>query len=179
MIVEKHYDDEVLISLLESADGDRETVTDPHLDSCVDCRASLESLREVTEILNDDATWSPHEPSEEPSPKVMAHLNGFAARMSAEEAEAEVWIQELLSGPKETWADNLARHPQWRTAGMVRKLIEATDRAIDRSPADGVKVSELAVKIVEAPCAREVSDQQCLRTRGAAWREHAYALYYV
>lgn len=175
MIVEKHYDQEVLISLLESAERDREIVGDPHLESCAECRTSLHSLRELTEVLKDEAIWSRYEPSDEVPPKVMAHLSGFATRMATEDAEAEVRVRELLSGPRETWADHLAANPQWQTAGMVRKLIEATDRAIQLHPPDALEITSLGRKLAEQ--LSSALPNESIRLQAACWREQAYALY--
>jgi len=73
----------------------------------------------------------------------------------------------------------LHAHPEWRTAGMVRKLIEATDRAIETMPPDALEITSIAVEIAEGLNAARYGESTVLRLRGHAWRERAYALYFT
>jgi hypothetical protein len=43
--------------------------------------------------------------------------------MTDEDSRAETILQELLAGSREEWMPRLNEHPEWRTAGVVRKLI--------------------------------------------------------
>ncbi|HSY51130.1 MAG TPA: hypothetical protein VLC46_20155 [Thermoanaerobaculia bacterium] len=95
--------------------------------------------------------------------------------MNDEDAVAEIYIKQLLTGSRDTWAPRLAEHPEWRTAGLVRKLIAAVDRAIDVMPADAVEITGLAVEISECLPGSE----GVYRLRGNTWYEHGYALLYT
>jgi len=58
---------------------------------------------------------------------------------------------------------------------VVRKLIAATDRAIDLMPSDAVEITRLASSIAE-----ELADSECSNhLRGSAWYEFGYALLYT
>ncbi|HEX9492240.1 MAG TPA: hypothetical protein VGA33_03160, partial [Thermoanaerobaculia bacterium] len=63
MIIEQHYDEEVLIGLLEEADHDS------HVPGCETCAGTLESLRDLTGALRDNSVWDERQLSETPAPK--------------------------------------------------------------------------------------------------------------
>jgi tetratricopeptide (TPR) repeat protein len=169
MITEQHYEEEVLIALLE--EGDATLDRDPHIAACAVCSATLASVRDMAGCLKSPAVWDQTAISAAPSEKVLATLRGAQSDMLAEDAVAEIYLRELLAGPRETWAARLEAHPEWRTAGTVRKLIAATDRAIETMPPDAVEITALAVDIAEG--------LGNARLRAHSWRERAYALYFT
>ncbi|HEX2122665.1 MAG TPA: hypothetical protein VHL59_13580 [Thermoanaerobaculia bacterium] len=73
----------------------------------------------------------------------------------------------------------LRQHPEYRTAGVVRKLIEASARAIDTMPPDAVELTALATEIADHLEPAAYPGDTIPRLRGAAWRERAYALFYT
>ncbi|HYO76136.1 MAG TPA: hypothetical protein VE010_06695 [Thermoanaerobaculia bacterium] len=109
----------------------------------------------------------------------MATLRAFADRMADEGTRAETYLTELLAGSRETWMPRLAEHPEWRTAGTVRSLIDAASRAIDTMPPDAVEMTALATEIAEHLDQTAFPSDTVSRLRGAAWRERAYALFYT
>ena len=173
-MVERHYDEDVLVTMLDA----RIIESDPHLAVCGECSERLEDFRMVTEALRDTATWDLREdPAPNPNPNTIATLRAFADTMAAEDAAAATYLTELLAGPRETWIGNLHAHPEWRTAGVVRALVAATDRALDTMPADAVEITALAVEIADHLGAD--GTDRLMRLRGTAWRARAYALYYT
>ena len=172
---ERHYDDEALVTLLASGAG----ASDVHLASCTECSEKLDSFRCVTGALRDAATWDKREISEAPNQSTIATLRSFADTMAAEDSAADAFLVTLLAGPRETWKATLAAHPEYRTPGTVRRLIAATDKALDTMPADAVEITGLAVEIAEHldPTAHRAATVATLR--GQAWRERAYALFYT
>jgi tetratricopeptide (TPR) repeat protein len=170
MNANRHYDDETLIALME-AKGDP---SDSHLPGCETCTEKLESVRMIAEALRDETVWN--EPSL-PVPATIAFLRAAATQMEDEDAQADVWVGELLEFPRSSWASALEAHPEYRTAGMVRKLVAASDHAIDTVPADAVEITSLAVSIADALGDRK--DDRLAQLRGAARREKAFALYYT
>jgi tetratricopeptide (TPR) repeat protein len=99
--------------------------------------------------------------------------------MAAEDADAERYVAELLATPRDQWLSVLAGHPHYRTPGLVRRLIVETDRLIDSRPADVVEITAVAVDVADGLDAASWYGDTVPRLRGAAWRERAYALYYV
>ena len=170
-MVERHYEEDTLVTMLEA----RVIQSDPHLAACNQCVERVEDFRLVIGALRDPATWDQREINAEPNRNTIATLRAFADTMAAEDAAAETYLAELLAGPRQTWMANLNAHPEWRTAGLVRALIAATDRAVDTMPADAVECARVATSIADGWPA----DPRTAQLRGAAWRAHAYALFDV
>src|SRR5262249_6413498 len=120
---------------------------DQHLASCTLCRKTLDSLRTTAQTLTEPAVWDPTPISTTPRPDTLAFLRGMQKSMADEDAQAAVWIKELLAGPRETWAPRLAEHPEWRTGGMVRRLNEASDSTVGTAPEDALAMAALGLEI--------------------------------
>lgn len=170
-MVERHYDEDALVTML----GAPVAASDPHLAECGECAERLEDFRMVTAALRDAATWDQREVSAAPNPNTIATLRAFADTMAAEDAAAEGYLTELLAGPRETWMANLAAHPEWRTAGVVRGLIGRMPALLDAMPADAVECAQVATSIADG----SLTGPPTALLRGAAWREQAFALFYV
>lgn len=175
MMIERHYDDEALIALIEA----NRAASDAHIPRCAACSDKVESFRTLAECLADAEVWDTRELRTEAVPATIATLRAFADRMADEDARAALILPELLAGPREEWMPRLQEHPEWRMAGVVRGLIRAAERAVDTMPPDAVAMSFMAAYIadhlVEAPSAPKTLLQLC----GGAWRDHAYALFYT
>ena len=79
MIIEQHYDDEILIGLLESGD---DMARDKHVSSCQTCAGALESLRAVTTGLQEATVWDERELPETPNRQIKNAIRelGFEPR---------------------------------------------------------------------------------------------------
>lgn len=174
-MVERHYDEDALVTMLDT----RAIHSDPHLAACGECSERLHDFRLVTSALRDAATWDQREVDTRPNPNTIATLRAFADTMAAEDTAAEAYLADLLAGPRETWMAKLDAHPEYRTAGVVRGLIAALDAAYHRMPADAVILASLATNIVDHLDSAKYSSNQLAQSKAVAWREHAYALYYV
>ncbi|HEX8170869.1 MAG TPA: hypothetical protein VF824_10055 [Thermoanaerobaculia bacterium] len=173
-MIERHYDEETLLTLIES---DR-AAADPHVPSCPECNGKLAGFRTIAGALAQRDVWDTRVIDAAPVPETIARLRGFANQMAHEDAQAELYLRDLLDGPREGWPAKLAAHPEYRTAGVVRKLLAAHDRAIDTMPPDAVAITALAIEIADH-LAAPYSPDTLARLRGAAWRDHAYALFYT
>ena len=169
MMTESHYDEELLLSLADA--GEEELSRDPHLRACPSCSQTLTAVRGVADCLKAQDVWDATEISETPNANVLSFLVGAQNAMRSDDATADSLVRDLLAQPRETWLPTLHAHPEWRTPGMVRKLIEATDRAIETMPPDALEITAMAVEIADG-----LNDA---RLRGHAWRERAYALYFT
>jgi tetratricopeptide (TPR) repeat protein len=173
MMMEQHYDEEVLAGFL--AEPAESAARDRHLAGCSLCKGTLESLRGTATLLADARVWERPSFSSTPRRETLTFLREVQRTMGDEDAAADVYIKQLLSGSRDTWAAKLAQHPEWRTAGVVRKLIAATDRYNFNAPLDAVELTRIATSVAESltpsvTCNSLISD---------AWREHAYALLVV
>lgn len=177
MMIEQHYDEEVLAGFLgEPIDS---AARDKHLAGCSLCKRTLDSLRGTASLLKEGEAWERQSFSSTPRPETLAFLRGVQKTMNDEDAIAELYVKQLLAGSRDTWAPRLAEHPQWRTAAVVRKLIAATDRAIEVMPADAVEITGMTVEIADGLPASDVSATFVARLRFAAYLERAYALMYT
>lgn len=172
MNADRHYDDEALIALME-AKGEP---SDPHLPGCENCSEKLESVRMIAEALKDETVWSE---SSLPVPSTIASLRAAATRMEDEDAQAEVDVRELLAGTRDSWRGRLDAHPEYRTGGLVRKLIASSDHALDTMPVDALEITTLAATIADDLDLTSCSPGQLSQLRGSARRQRAYALFYT
>jgi tetratricopeptide (TPR) repeat protein len=176
MMIEQHYDEEVLAGFL--AEPIDSAARDRHLAVCSLCKQTLNSIRDTAGLLKQPDVWSRDSFSSAPRPETLSFLRNVQRTMADEDAAAEVYVKQLLAGTRDTWAGRLAEHPEWRTAGVVRKLIAATDRAIDLMPSDAVEITRVAVNIASFLSQRARTDE-AIRLHGNAWYEHAYVLMYT
>ncbi|HEY4643024.1 MAG TPA: hypothetical protein VII75_16915, partial [Thermoanaerobaculia bacterium] len=168
-MIEQHYDEEVLAGFL--AEPIDSAARDRHLAACSLCKQTLKSIRDTAGLLKQPDVWNSESFSSAPRSETLAFLRNVQRTMADEDAVAEVYVKQLLAGSRETWAPRLAEHPEWRTAGVVRKLIAATDRYNYRSPLDAVELTRITAEIADSLPSSPSSDSLV----ADAWREHAYA----
>src|SRR5438445_1836063 len=173
MIIEQHYDEEVLIGLLE------EPERDSHVPGCDTCAGTLESLRDLTGALRDDSVWDERPLSERPSAKTANMLRAFAERTKAEDAAAGLIVAKLLAVTPEERTALLAKNPQWRTAGVVRRLLKVVDDKNFSDPKLAAEIAALAVEVAEMVEPGRYPFDTIMKLRALAWRERAYALLYI
>ena len=172
-MVGQHYDEEVLAAFLgEPIDA---VGRDRHLASCSLCKRTLQSIRGTTVLLKQRAVWDRRTLSTAPRPETLAFLRDVQQTMADEDAAAGNYVAQLLAGPRETWAAKLGEHPEWCTAGLVRKLIAATDLYNFDTPLDAVELTRIMTEIAEA--LPSFSGREALVAD--SWREHAFALVVV
>lgn len=174
MIVEEHYDEEALIALAEDC---AEQDTHPHLVECSECREAVGEYRSMLASFSDESMWDVHPIDETPNPQTIATLRAYVDQMQREDAEAEPLVAELLAGPREEWMPRLKANAKYRTAGVVRKLIAATDRAAEESPKDYVEIAKLAVEIADNLSSPVYDVHEVFELRGASYRERSYSTY--
>jgi len=172
-MISQHYDEDALVALLDTPGGE----ADVHLVECGDCRRSFEEYRAVTSCLGEDAVWDLRVLKEDPVPSTIQNLRAFADRMHAEDAAALPLVAELLAGPRDQWMPRLMSDPKYRTAGVVRKLMEASDKAIDVMPPDALEISALATEIADHLDPAAYPSDTVMKLRGNAWRDRGFCLY--
>jgi len=168
MIIEQHYDDEVLIDLLHEADEDS------HLPACETCSGTLESYRDLSAALHDDSVWDARELPETPSPKTANFLRAFAERTRAEDIAAVPIVAKLVADPSA-----IDQHPEWRTAGVVRGLLKVVDEKNFTEPKVAADLAALAVKVADSLLPAAYPSDTVMKVRANAWHEFGYALYRI
>jgi tetratricopeptide (TPR) repeat protein len=175
MMVERHYDDETLLAFLSK----ERLVSDAHLTVCSACSEKLDTFRTITAVLHEHDIWDRAQLRPDPVPETIASLRAFADRMAFEDTAADAILPELLAGPREEWMPRLMAHPEWRTAGVVRRLVGDMRRMVTSTPQDAVEMMVVAVEIAESLDHVTYRSDTIARLRGAAWRERAYSLFYA
>ena len=178
MIVERHYDDEALISIAQAAEV-ADGVRDPHLVTCSTCADALESYRAISDVLADESVWQVQELRTEPSAATISRLRNFAQRQQDDSASGAALVETLLTLPSESWLATVRVKPEYRTAGVARELVNQSEFAIHTMPADAVTMARAALAIAESLEERAYESDVVARLRGAAARQCAYALFYV
>jgi tetratricopeptide (TPR) repeat protein len=174
-MIERHYDDEALISLIESNRAD----SDVHVPSCKPCGEKIESFRMIADAMTDRNVWDSREVRTEGVPATIATLRAFADRMTDEDIRADAILRDLLLGSREEWLPRLEQNPEWRTAGVVRKLIDRAYAEVVKMPPDAVAMTTLATAIADGLDPDSHPSDTVARLRGSAWRAKGYALFYV
>lgn len=176
MIDGEHFDEESLIHLAEDfAKQD----THPHLVECADCRSTVDQYRSLLASFADESMWDSHPLDETPNPETIANLRSFADRMKREDAEAEPLVAELLAGTREEWMPRLMADAKFRTAGVVRRLIAAMPATVRATPRDAVVIASLATLVADDFSDSDYGHDETGLLRGSAWRERAFASFYV
>ena len=163
MIIEQHYDDEVLIGLLDEAEEDT------HVPVCDTCTGTLESYRDLSAALHDDSVWDERELPESASPQTTNFLRTFAERTRAEDIAAGPIVAKLVTDPT-----SLEQHPEWRTAGVVRGILTHLMNTTFSDPQSALALSKVAVAISNS---LESTSTTTTRLRASAWHEFGYSLY--
>lgn len=176
MTAGEHFDEESLIALAEDC---AEKDTYPHLADCAECRSALDEYRSMLASFADESMWDGHPLDETPNPQTIANLRAFADRMKREDAEAEPLVAELLAGSREEWMPRLLADAKFRTAGVVRRLIAAMPAAVRATPKDAVLIASIATRIADGLSDSQYSFGEIGLLRGCAWRERAFANFYV
>jgi tetratricopeptide (TPR) repeat protein len=177
MMIEQHYDEEVLAGFLaEPVDS---AARDKHLAGCSLCKQTLDSIRGTAGLLKQPDVWARQSFSSAPRAETLAFLRNVQKTMSDEDAAAEHYVKQLLAGSRDTWAPRLENHPEWRTAGVVRKLIAAAVKATDVMPADAVEISGMLVDISNNLRAENYPPTVVERLRFTSLFERAHALMYT
>ncbi|MDQ6799979.1 MAG: tetratricopeptide repeat protein [Acidobacteriota bacterium] len=131
-------------------------------------------MRDLTSALRDNSVWDERQLSEAPAPKTTNMLRAFAERTKAEDAAAGPIVARLIAAPA-----MIQLHPEWRTAGVVRKLLAVVDEKNYSEPKVAAEIAALAVEVAESIEPGLYPFDTVMKLRALAWRERAYALYFI
>jgi tetratricopeptide (TPR) repeat protein len=171
MILERHYDDEALIAMLHADNA----ASDEHLSACAACTETFESYRAIAGVLGEEAVWDLREPSEDGSSRTIAALRAAATHIESDEVHADHLIEEMTKLPRQWWTSTVLSDERYQTTAVARRLVAASEIKIDTAPPEAVDLAAAGVALSEALEEGEFLPQ----IRGAAYRQHAFALQYV
>ncbi|MGZ8867005.1 MAG: hypothetical protein ACXW2P_01580 [Thermoanaerobaculia bacterium] len=174
--MERHYDDETLIGLLGS---NLDPLRDPHLVVCASCSDNLESYRAIADVLGQKAAWDLRDLRQEPVPETISNLRMFSAVMAVEEESARKAVAELLEQPRSSWTSAITNRLELHSPSAVSALVTASETALDRDPSEALALAEVATRIAQMLRSDSRLGDSIPRTIGVAWRQYAYAAFYV
>ncbi len=171
-----HPDDDTLFEYA----GDPEHVPNPgeiadHLSECRECTALVESARQLEALLSDREVWDYAE-ERNATTGVPDELLDVLRTTIAEDREAKLLLDPLLSNPFAfIWTD-LVSKTRFRTAGVVRRLCEEVVSAVDVDPRHARDLADAAMLVVESLDSARYSEAELTNLRGIAWKARASTL---
>lgn len=178
----QHPNDEHLIDLLDDPppvpDVER-TATEDHLKDCSMCSDRLAELGEFVTVLREADVWDRRMLKIKPRLEWVRQASAVAAQILDELKAAEAEVNGILTGPSAWWRMKAVQATTTHTYGFVRKLLERADKFLGVTPANAVEVTLIAAEIAEAIGVDAYPFDLVVSARAHAWREHAYALFFV
>ncbi len=170
-----HYDDEALFQYAEGT-SPISTEIASHIAACDRCSSELGTHRDVVEALSTDDVWQ--DPAPAPRQFVIDVVE-FADRARSEDFRAAEICKDVLSGPAAWWPQRLSKHEGFRSAGVVRQLLERMREFLATSPAKALQVTSMAIEIANALPVTEYPCDYVVKVRAQAYRDHAYVLSFM
>jgi tetratricopeptide (TPR) repeat protein len=111
----------------------------------------------------------------------MAHEIPIAVReferwLRASVAEAETLVPDLLGLPGPLLLAELRRHPELRTAGVMRRLLAVAREGLPRFPSRAHELTAIVARYARSMLVPPEFTFAARTIQGEAWREHASAL---
>lgn len=177
MTTTSHIDEFALFEYAEGTSEQGEEI-EAHLADCLECATSIGEHRRFVAALGQPAVW---QSTPEPAPKSrITDLLSVNTRIEREDAAGSAIVEDALTGPTAWWRTRLRKAEGWRTAGVVRQLLERVRPTMDAgSPANALRIAELAVEVSNELNVAEYPSDFVIGVRAQALRDHAYALAYV
>ena len=173
MMVERHYDEESLIAILHS--GEAAVSSDKHLSACASCVETLDAYRVIIEVMKEESVWSHRDPHAEGAARGAAMLRIRVATIENEDVSAEGLVAQLLTSPRQWWRSTVISDERYQNAGVVRRLTELSEKKIQTTPPEAVELAVAALAAAETL----PENEETLQIRGAAFRQHAFSLFYI
>lgn len=152
----------------------RRTDIEREIASCPSCRTTLDFMTVSDLELTDPALWEPLTGS-----PTLDALRELAARIAAEDEEAEELLAPLLAAPALTAWTDLATRRRFHSGGVVRKLIAQAASLHEREPLHALTFADAAISVAEVLPADLYPANAVYELRGTAWKERANALSYL
>ena len=170
-----HYDDESLFQYVEGTSPIASEI-ESHVSSCEDCAAEIGEHRDLIATLGEKEVWEPHDPAPR---QFVVNVVSFAERARREDEAAIELCDEVLTGPAQWWRQRLRKTQGVYTGGMVKQLLERVRPTLEKSPANALEVTSLAMEVANALDVSEYPCDYVIKLRAQAQRDHAYVLSFM
>jgi len=172
---DEELDDYVIDAPNLSAD-ERQRI-ERHLETCEACSDVTAGALDFADHLNEKETWRARAlAGGPPSPRRV--LDQVEQIRISDEA-ADYLLASLITSSADFEAAQITDDPNYHTAGVVRKLIKASERKRETEPAFAIMLANAAVVIAETLLTPHYTRELIHSLQGAAWRERANALRYI
>jgi tetratricopeptide (TPR) repeat protein len=171
-----HYDDESLFQYLEGTSPIASEI-DSHVSECAECAGEVDGQRELIASLSDRDTWQ-----SAPAPalrQIVANITAFADHARQEEERAAALCDQILTGPAQWWRQRLFNTEGAATAGMVKQLLDKMRVLLERSPANALQATSLAIEVANGLDITTYPSDYVVKLRAQAHRDHAYVLSFM
>lgn len=178
----QHPNDEQLLQLIDPALGEDDqelTKTQLHVDTCASCTRRVGELRYFDGLLRQSDVWKDRRATEPRRREWAQQASAMAQQVRAETDAAEKVVAQVITGPSSWWRKRVEQAQGTRTCGFVRALLERAEKLTERSPADAVEATAIAVEIAEELRVDAYPFDMVISLRAEALREYAYSLFYV
>jgi tetratricopeptide (TPR) repeat protein len=168
-----HPDRLTILAYLEEEEGiDRDAIAS-HLASCSACESEWQDLLRLATRLGDGAIFNFIDDAavDTDRPLMRQHLIEQATRAEAEAVDAERLMARLRQHPVETWKSLFADATEHCTSAMVQRVLQDVDLELDRSPANALRMIDVAEFIAFA-----LSGDAGRLNLGHVWKQRSNAL---
>lgn len=173
----KHYSEDELARFAATPENARESsAIARHVEECADCRATIESFRQLSELLADEFTWllTDAVPSDDAAED--ERLRSLVETAAKEDEDALDMLGRLIDNAAAIAFADLPRKRRYHTAGVARFLCRAARDMLGRKPADALVIADNAIAVAEALDSRKYAATMRHPLIGTAWKERANAL---
>lgn len=177
-MISVHPDEDALEQYaLASSDPSASEAVRSHVAACAECRETVETILRVERELSHPETWAAiREP--EP-PQVPEALMRRIESQRIEDQIAEYLVEPLLANPEGIERMVLELDGRYRSAGVIRRLLQASDQARETVPARALAFANAAVVLAEQVPADRYEPDFIASLRGSAWRDRANSLRFL
>src|SRR5688572_17641469 len=176
-----HYDEDAMLEcLVGSPDFDDLMTVETHTRQCRECAAMFESLRLFVQTVAQPEAWSDADPrlSDSLSQAGAEAFTSISRRRLEEEAQARLFVEDVLSGPSESWLERLTETHVARF-GVVEELLEQSREVRDTRPGESHQLVAIAEAIVHDLTRDPVDRDRLSKLQGDVLREKANTLRYL
>jgi tetratricopeptide (TPR) repeat protein len=148
----------------------RRSEVETHVAGCATCRTTVDFMRVTDADLGDEDVWEQTEGS-----ATMDSLLTLAAKIAAEDAEADELLKNLLRAPGATAWTKIQNIKRFRTGGVVRRLSAHAHSVCEAEPLEALTFADAAISVAEALPDDTYPACAVFELRGTAWKERANA----
>jgi len=177
--VSEHYDEPTLGDYLDDRESfpDRDRL-ERHLAECGACAELLHELETLESALHSADLWNDADALRQ-SREAPAHIAAVVAVLARETEEAERLLAPFVASPIALRRANLAAQPEMRTAGVVKRLCNASRELREKQPMHALSLADAAVALSDHLSHERYPSIVVGEIRGGAWLERANVLRYL